>query len=265
MAASDLNLQDALNYLIPLAHEADKVIMSLYNNNIEVASKVDSSPVTKADIMSNELIISSLKARYPNISILSEETVDDRSRLQNDWCFIIDPLDGTKGFIAKNGEFTVNIALSFKQNVVLGVVSVPTTGEVYYGAKGIGSFYEKNGIKSLIQVSDNTTKLRMVRSREHSHPLEDVLVNTHGITDIVYSGSSIKGCLVACGDAEVYYRFGETSEWDTAAMQCIVEQAGGVFCQTDGTPMIYNREDTRNRLGFLAVNRLDNIWLVPIE
>jgi 3'(2'), 5'-bisphosphate nucleotidase len=258
---AEIILPEVLNHCISLARAADKVIMSVYGEAFEVDLKADTSPVTQADLLSDKLIVSSLKAEYPNVAVLSEETVDDKKRLNNDWCFIIDPLDGTKGFVARNGEFTVNIALAHKQKVVLGVVSVPATGEVYYAAEGFGAFYEKDGTKTPIHVSGRTDNLRMVRSRNHPDPREETVMAALGIDSAVHSGSSLKGCLIAHGKAETYYRFGETSEWDTAAMQCIVEQAGGIFRQTDNSPMLYNREDTRNRLGFFAVNCTENIWM----
>ena len=232
---NNMNLKDVLKFCQGLALQADKIIMNVYtDDDIGVDLKDDFSPVTQADILANELIVSSLLAQDPFAAVLSEESADDKRRLANDWCFIVDPLDGTKGFIAKSGEFTVNIALAHKGQVVVGVVSVPVTGEVYYAAKGAGAFYEKDEFKQKLVVSDRVISPRMVRSKNHPDPKEDVIIQRHNITDVVYSGSSIKGCLVAHGKAEIYYRFGETSEWDTAAMQCIVECAGGIFRQGDG-------------------------------
>jgi len=256
-----INLADILSSCTLLAKGADKIILDIYSEDIEINIKEDNSPVTKADIAANNFIVTALKKKYPWAAILSEETVDDKTRLENDYCFIVDPLDGTKGFIAKNGEFTVNIALAYKQEVILGVVTLPVTGEIYYAAKGVGAFYEKDGVKMSIGVSDKTSDLSMVRSKNHPDPKEDVLIENYDITNVVNSSSSIKGCLVAHGKADIYYRFGPTSEWDTAAMQCIVEQAGGIFKQSDGTKMLYNREDTRNRIGFFAINRKENEWV----
>lgn len=258
-----ISLPAALRRCATLAREAGAIIMDIYKTSFSVYTKPDATPITEADKRANDLIVTSLTTEYPAVSILAEETTDDRSRLENDWCFIIDPLDGTKGFVARNGEFTVNIGLAYQHRVVLGVIYLPVTGEIYYAARGIGASYEKDGIQTPIHVSDRLDKLRMVRSKNHPDPREDLLMAEHDITDVVHSGSSIKGCLVARGEADVYYRYGETSEWDTAAMQCIVEQAGGIFRQTDGSPMLYNREDTRNRLGFAAVNRVENMWALP--
>lgn len=244
---------------------AGKEIIEIYNTefdkNIEI--KADNSPLTIADKKSNYVIINALKKNFPEISILSEESTEDKSRFTNEWCWIIDPLDGTKEFIKKNGEFTVNIALAYKHKVVLGVIYIPVTGVLYYAAEGIGAFKEVNGEVTQIKVTDKVDNLIFVGSKSHFSEKEVNLIdnNNDKISKTISAGSSLKGTMVAEGVADIYYRFGLTYEWDTAAMQCIVEQAGGIFRQMDGSKMTYNRENNLNEKGFYIVNRKENIWI----
>jgi 3'(2'), 5'-bisphosphate nucleotidase len=198
---------------------------------------------------------------FPTHAIMSEESVDDLSRRDNEFCWVIDPLDGTKEFIHATDEFTVNIALVQNGHAILGVVYVPVTHEMYYASKGHGSFYEKDELVEENHVSSRTEKLRLLSSKYHKSDefLDLVEQNGHRINMVESVGSSLKGCLIARGKAECYYRFGLTSEWDTAAVQVVVEEAGGIFKQLDHTEMIYNRIDTLNRKGFYVVNTEENI------
>lgn len=251
-------LTDVLETSKHLACQASKVILDIYSKDFIVDYKKDASPLTEADQKSNELIVSALKNKYPECAILAEESEDDIDRLNNDWCFVIDPLDGTKEFVKKNGEFTINIALAYKGKPVVGVIYIPVTGELYYATKNAGAFYEADGKPERISVSLKTADIRMVRSRSHKSVKLDELIKKNGIKNICTVGSAIKGCLVAKGEAEVYYRFGYTMEWDTAAMQCIIEEAGGVFRQMDDSEMTYNRQNSLNEKGFYAINNCIN-------
>jgi 3'(2'), 5'-bisphosphate nucleotidase len=259
----NIDFSKVLTVVEPLAVNAGKAIMKIYNTDITVEEKEDKSPLTLADTVSNEIIVSCLRSKFSEYAILAEESKDDLSRLENDYCFIVDPLDGTKEFIGRNGQFTVNIALSYKYESVLGVIYVPAREHLYYAYKGGGAFFEdlKSGIEKKIYVSSNLDNLTVVGSRSHSSQQEAEMLerNKHKIGKVISVGSSLKGCMIAAGEADIYYRFGLTSEWDIAAMQCIVEEAGGVFRQMDGSPMRYNREDILNRLGFYAVNRPENV------
>ena len=259
------NLPDILAVIKPLAVEAGKAIMNIYETEFAVEIKDDKSPLTLADTAANEIIVRCLREHFPGYAILTEESQDDAKRLGNDFCFIVDPLDGTKEFINRNGQFTVNIALAYKNEAVLGVIYVPVSEQLYYACRDGGAFFEdlKSGKKRKIQVSDKLDDLTVVGSRSHASPQEAELFEKHKdkIRNIVSVGSSLKGCMVAAGEADVYYRFGLTSEWDIGAMQCIVEESGGIFRQTDGTVMRYNRKDILNRLGFYVVNRVENIWI----
>lgn len=239
---------------------AGQAILEVYDNaqGMQVEYKEGQMPLTAADKAANAIIVAELGKHFPKYAILSEEQKDDRSRLQNDYCFVIDPLDGTKEFIKRNGQFTVNIALAYKHRSVMGVIYVPVTDELYYAAEGIGAFLEKEGAMVSLSVSDRLSDLRAVMSSSHGCKEMDQLIERHGLTHFVKMGSSLKGCMVARGDAEIYFRYNPTMEWDTAAMQCIVEQAGGIFRQMDDSEMTYNRENCLNEKGFYAINKAEN-------
>ncbi|MBE6689640.1 MAG: 3'(2'),5'-bisphosphate nucleotidase CysQ [Ruminococcaceae bacterium] len=254
---------------------AGKEIMQVYESaDFGVEIKSDNSPLTLADKRANAVITDILSKSFPQYAILSEEKADDLSRLNEDFCFIVDPLDGTKEFIKRNGEFTVNIALSYLGKSIMGVIYVPVSGDVYYSCDQKGSFLQSNvsdmeqieffDAQYKIKVSDKKDNLTVMASRSHSDEktakmLED---NKDKIGTTVSAGSSLKGCYIACGKSDIYYRFGLTSEWDTAAMQNIVENAGGIFMQTDDTPMRYNRSDILNRKGFYILNNPDNKFMI---
>ena len=240
---------------------AGAAIMEVYGtDDFGVVLKEDKSPLTEADRRANEIIVGILKAEFPDYAILAEESEDDKTRLENDRCFIVDPLDGTKEFIKRNGQFTVNIALAYRQRSVMGVIYVPVTKELYYAAAGFGSFYEADGSEPAgLRASDRTDRIRMVISASHTHPDELRIIEKYNITEFVRMGSSLKGCMIAKGEAEVFYRMNPTMEWDTAAMQCVAEQAGAIFRQADGTEMLYNRENPLNERGFYIVNSESNL------
>ena len=255
-------MKDMLDKIIEISQDASKKILEVYNTDFSFESKDDNSPLTLADTASNKVIINGLREHYPDIPILSEEsaeTVPDDA----EYCWIVDPLDGTKEFIKKNGEFTVNIALVQNQRPILGVIAIPVTGIVYFAAKGNGAYKIEDGITSAILVSEKTMELIWVGSKSHSSEKEANLINqkNHLIKEMISAGSSLKGTMVAEGKADIYYRFGLTCEWDTCAMHCIVEEAGGIFRQMDNTEMIYNRKNHLNEKGFFIVNQKENIWV----
>ena len=244
-----------------LAILAGEKIMQIYAKNFDVEYKSDSSPVTEADKASNELISRGLKSRFPNMAILAEESEDDLSRLENDWCFLVDPLDGTKEFVKKNDEFSVNIALSYNGESVMGVVYLPVSDKMYWAVKGGGAYVkESEGAKRIIKASDKLDDLTLTVSRSHMTDKEKELIEKHGIKNVLRVGSAIKGCLVAEGAADIYYRFSKCMQWDTAAMQIVAEEAGCIFRQMDGTYMRYNRRGLVNDKGFFIVNRKENIF-----
>lgn len=248
------------------AVEAGRRILEIYNgeSEIEITYKEDTSPLTEADRAANQIIVKMLRDHFPDYAILSEEEADHRERLKNDYCFIVDPLDGTKEFIKRNGQFTVNIALAYRHRAVMGVIYVPVTGELYYASQESGAFLQtSDGEVKRLSVSDRRElpSLRFVVSNSHGCRQMEELIEKYQITNFVKVGSSLKGCMIASGQADVYYRFNPTMEWDTAAMQCIAEEAGAVFRQMDGTEMTYNRIDSRNGKGFYVVNREENQML----
>lgn len=260
-----MNQSEVVSVLKDLAVRAGQVIMDIYETDFSVDYKDDASPLTMADKQANALIVEGLQKSFPQTAILSEEVKDDKSRRDNDYCFIVDPLDGTKEFVKRNGQFTVNIALVYQQRPIVGVIYVPVTKDLYYATKDEGAFKQDGvtGEISQLQVSDKTDSIIWVGSKSHSTENEAKLIEAHKkqITETISAGSSLKGCLVAEKKADVYYRFGLTCEWDTAAMHCIAETAGAVIRQMDHTELLYNREDTLNSKGFYIVNCQDNVWV----
>ncbi|MDE7007190.1 MAG: 3'(2'),5'-bisphosphate nucleotidase CysQ [Lachnospiraceae bacterium] len=241
------------------AMEAGKAIMEVYHaENVHVEYKDDRSPLTEADRRANQIIVDRLSKEFPEYAILSEEGKDSGERLRNDYCFVVDPLDGTKEFLKRNGQFTVNIALAYKGKPVMGVIYVPVTGELYWASEKSGAFLTVNGETKQIHVSDRKKDIRVVMSNSHGCAEMDRLIEKNNLVNHVKVGSSLKGCMVAKGDAEIYYRFNPTMEWDTAAMQCIAEEAGAIFRQMDDMDMRYNREDCVNRKGFYIINCPEN-------
>lgn len=256
-----MRYQNELEVAKKLAIEAGKVIMEVYTDeSYEIMTKSDESPVTTADHLANEIIVSELKNRFPDYAILSEESIDDFERRDNDYCWSIDPLDGTKEFIKRNGEFSVNIALIYKKRPILGVIYVPITSELFSAVEDYGTYYESPlGEIKKVSVTDKLENLTALRSRSRiSGKLNDMYSHETKIRSVIKLGSSLKGCYIAKGDAEIYYSLGKTMEWDTAAMEVIVREAGGVFMQLDDTIMQYNRKDVLNRKGFYILNRFEN-------
>ena len=266
------SLHEMTAFAADISVKAGEKIMEIYGGDFSVCQKGDESPLTEADTASNNLICAALESEYGEHAILSEESKDSGERLKSDGCFIVDPLDGTKEFIKRNGEFTVNIAFSYLGKSVMGVVFAPALNKLYYAAKGLGAhartlsdLSDKTGGDFFggggrIRVSDKKSDLTVMMSRSHSDKkLEELLQkNKHKIGAEISAGSSLKGCLIAEGAADIYYRTGFTMEWDTAAMQCIVEEAGGVFLQGDGSPMVYNRKNSLNDKGFFILNSIEN-------
>ena len=246
--------------------EAGKEILNFYHNDIEVTHKEDLSPLTKADLASNKIILEALTKLNSNTPILSEESLVDwiiRKNWKKYW--LVDPLDGTKEFIKKNGEFTVNIALIQDNNPILGVVYVPAKSLLYLAEKNKGSFKTntKNklenfeGIQKII-VSSQTNRPRVIGSRSHSNATFDNWVKEKfPNADIVQAGSSLKFCLIAEGEADIYPRFGPTSEWDIAAGHMIVNEAGGKIRTFQNDSIKYNTKENIINPEFYAIGNID--------
>jgi len=236
--------------------EAGKLILEVYNSDdFNVKIKDDKSPLTDADKGSHNYIVRELKRNFPDIPIFSEEGKSINYEKRKSWeeFFLVDPLDGTKEFIKRNGEFTVNIALIKNNLPLLGVINVPVTGESYFGSVENGSYKSLNGDIEKIGVSKllKTDYLTVVQSRSHSGEEEDKFYSNYKIKEKTSKGSSLKICLVAEGKAELYFRSGPTWEWDTAAGHAILLGAGGYFVNKDKSPLIYNKELPKN-FGFIA-------------
>jgi len=240
-----------------IARKAGKEIMKIYRQDFKVNYKKDNSPLTKADIKSNEIITESLKSLYPEIPVLSEENKEIPYNIRKNWEYfwLIDPLDGTKEFVKKNGEFTVNIALIHKDTPVLGVIYAPVLEILYCAHKEKGVFkQEKNGKPQNLPIykpADNGN-LKVIVSKSHYTPETEGFVNRlknkyKKTIEFIRIGSSLKLCLIAEGKADIYPRVALTMEWDTAAGQAIVEQAGGEIVEfKTQTPLKYNKQNLLN-------------------
>ena len=218
--------------VINLAKAAGEKIMAIYAHDFDVDYKDDLSPLTQADLASHHCIVDGLRELTPDIPVLSEESSEDEKRNRMSWetYWLIDPLDGTKEFIKKNGEFTVNIALVTNHQPVFGVVYAPALDVTYWGDKSSGAFKVEGGIEQAISVrsrSANTADWVVVGIRSHQSDEFKDFMKDYEDAEIISMGSSLKLCLVAEGKADLYPRLGLTSEWDTAASQAVVEAAGG--------------------------------------
>ena len=256
--------EEQLEAAIEAGVKAIKGILEIYNTDFSVEIKDDNSPVTLADKNADKVIRDYLHKKYPTYAFLTEESTDDVSRLDNDFVWIVDPVDGTKDFVAKDGGFTTNIALAHKHEAVVGVVVVPLTGEIYFAAKGLGAFYRKDGVTKRIHVNDKTENITVYKSVFHSKPEEDAVIEKHKdkIAKTEKWGSALKACRIAQGLGELTYRLSDgTKEWDTAASQVLIEQAGGVFLTPARERMMYNRVDVHNREGYVICNRIENFLL----
>ena len=243
---------------------AKKKIMEIYAQHFDVEIKSDNSPVTIADKSADEIIRNYLHEKFPDHAFLTEESTDNLDRLKNDFVWIVDPVDGTKDFVAKDGQFTTNIALAYKHELVVGVVVAPAIDELYFASKGNGAFYQKLGQKPVkIHVNDKLNDLTMLTSVFHFTADEEAFIEAHKdrIKHVMKKGSSLKPCAIAHGLAEITFRSSpNTKEWDTAACQIVVEEAGGLFIEPNGNRITYNREDVYNRNGYIVVNRKENLF-----
>lgn len=241
---TNLDTAGLLPAIRTLAAVAGDRIMAIYSTDFSVEHKADQSPLTAADMAAHHAIVDGLRQLTPEIPVLSEESAEipfaERAGWHRYW--LIDPLDGTREFVKRNGEFTVNIALIDGQRPVLGVVQVPVTGVCYVAAAGLGADrYDTDGTKTRIHARPlGTAPLIIAGSRSHPSPELNAFLASVGEHVIISIGSSLKSCLVAEGKADLYARLGPTSEWDTAAAQCIVEEAGGCLTDTRMRPLRYN-------------------------
>jgi 3'(2'), 5'-bisphosphate nucleotidase len=246
--------------LMAIAITAGEKIMDIYWHDDFHASidfKADDSPLTKADQAAHHIINDGLVALWPDIPVLSEEGKGVDYAQRKGWTrfWLVDPLDGTKEFIKRNGQFTVNIALIDQGYPVLGIVYVPEQKALYWGDAD-GALKIVDGKEQAIHIKSSETKRIAVGSRSHSAQEEEDVMVKYKIEDTIAIGSSLKFCMVAEGIADLYYRHGPTMEWDTAAGQAVVEAAGGSVLFADGTRFKYNKENLLNS-SFYCLGDLD--------
>lgn len=249
--------------IILLAKKAGEAIMEYYETNHPVEYKEDNSPLTAADRAAHDIIIKGLREKYRDIPCISEEgnvpSYDERKDWQYFW--LVDPLDGTKEFIGKRGDFTVNIALINGDGPEVGVIYVPAKGLLYYASKDGGAWKAEDGQEAAgisVRKTGSSDGLIVVGSRLHSSQEEERFVSNLRIKEKKSFGSSLKFCAIAEGAADIYPRFNPTMEWDTAAGQCIVEVAGGTVVDKSGKRLTCNKHSLKNE-NFIACGQIADI------
>jgi len=263
-----MQTDELIEPLVSLAEEAGRAILEVYATDFDVQSKADASPVTEADLAAHRLIAAGLAELSPGIPVLSEEDglppYAERAAWSQYW--LVDPLDGTKEFVKRNGEFTVNIALIRSNRPVLGVVNVPVQRTTYVGCEGRGAERRRDGGPGEpLHVSGRSAEPpRVAGSRSHPSDKLAAFLEALGEHELVPMGSSLKFCRVAEGSADVYPRLGPTSEWDTAAAQAVVEYAGGSVLELDGQPLRYNTKADILNPHFVVFGANDRDWLALV-
>ncbi len=244
--------------------EAGAAIMEIYNQDDRgIEHKSDESPLTKADLAANKILCDMLKKISPEIPIISEENenLSYMDRAGWEYCWVVDPLDGTKEFIKRNGEFTTNVALVRGDESVAGVIYAPALEEMYWGIMGRGAYSDIGGTTTKLQVNTfnkSDKSLKLVCSRSHLNDATKEIVSQYNEPELVASGSSLKFMIIAKGEAHVYPRMAPTMEWDTCAAQAILEEAGGVVLQADiAEPVVYNKENLLNPSFIAMGNQID--------
>jgi 3'(2'), 5'-bisphosphate nucleotidase len=242
--------------VIALAREAAAEILAVYQGDFAIAHKDDRSPVTAADLAAHRRIVAGLSALTPDIPVLSEESPPAAIAARREWAtlWLVDPLDGTREFIKRNGEFTVNIALVEAGVATFGVIQQPVGGGLWHGAPGHGAFRREQGGDVAIRARvPAASPLRIAASRSHRDARTQALLDALPGSEVLGCGSSLKFCRLAQGDIDLYPRFGPTSEWDTAAGQAILEAAGGAVLDPRGRPLRYNQRATLLNGDFVAL------------
>jgi 3'(2'), 5'-bisphosphate nucleotidase len=257
------DLAPLLEHALQLAQDAGQRILEVYQSDFAVTHKQDDSPLTQADLAAHALIFETLGKLSPALPVLSEEDADIPYAVRRSWprYWLVDPLDGTKEFVKRNGEFTVNIALIEGNRPVLGVVHAPVLDLTYGAARGSPAFRLDGKVRVAVKTASANARMTVVASRSHRDPHTERMLARLPPHDVVSRGSSLKFCLVADGTALFYPRLGPTSEWDTAAGQCVVEQAGGaVWRLPDLTPLAYNEKDSVLNPSFAVVGDPGYDW-----
>lgn len=240
---------ELIEALIPVAREAGRQIMAIHERDPAAQVKADGSPVTEADEAAEAVILEALAAIAPQITVISEENAASHGLAAPERFILVDPLDGTKEFLKRDGKgaFTVNIALIEKGEPVAGIVFAPALDRLFAGVSGVGAREEHGGENRVLRVRASGGRPEVaVASASHRDQETDAWLQEHGIAQTVSIGSSVKFCLVAAGEADVYPRFGPTMEWDTAAGDAVLRAAGGKVLLPGGGPMSYGKQAYRN-------------------
>lgn len=251
---------------LAIARQAGERIVEVYHGEFEVAIKDDQTPVTTADMAAHEIIVDGLSALEPAFPVLSEESGEVPYTERHEWAchWLVDPLDGTREFLRRNGEFSVNIALVADNRPLLGVIVAPVLGIAYYASRGQGAYKQRGSEAAVpIHVRDAPAGDALVVARSHNRdigPRMRRFLDRLGGYREINMGSALKSCLVAEGRADVYMRFGPTGEWDTAAAQCIVEEAGGQITDTRMCHLRYNTRESLINPHFLVVGDSRRDW-----
>jgi len=258
--------------VIEISRHAGEIILAIYKTDFHVENKKDNTPVTTADLEANEHIVRQLSRLTPDFPILSEESDEIPYTERESWetYWLVDPLDGTRAFIEKTGEFSVNIALIHGQKPVLGVIYSPVKKFTYYAYQGYGAFFlNKDNQSKAVDVctqypKDNSRKIVIAGTHSAQSPalkafLSNLKKEFNGY-ELKYMGSSLKSCMVAAAEADLYVRLGPTSEWDTAAAQCIVEQAGGRITDTQLQSLRYNTKESLLNPDFFVFGDRSICW-----
>jgi 3'(2'), 5'-bisphosphate nucleotidase len=257
-------LRNLLPAVIEIAEAAGHAIMDIYENvDLGISQKDDKTPVTDADYAAHRLIVERLQELEPHYPVLSEESESVPFSVRSSWrtYWLIDPLDGTREFIKRNGEFSVNIALVHEHDTLLGVVYAPALRSTYEAAHGLGARrHDADGGSTTIRVRPAAAPPVIAGSRSHASPNLKDLLERIGEYEFISMGSALKTCLVAEGRADLYPRLGLTSEWDTAAAQCVLEEAGGQLTDTQGRRLRYNTKESLLNPHFLAFGDAERNW-----
>ncbi len=248
---ASLVTSELLENLVPVALEASRAVMAVFNSDFAVIEKDDKSPVTEADRRGEVILESGIRKLLPDVQIIGEEAVSDGAKppVLNDTFFLLDPLDGTKEFIKRGTDFTVNIGLIEKGKPVLGIVVAPARGIIWAGASGHGAFKAETDLTNVagrkaISVRDVATPMTIVASKSHRSAELEAWLSHYSDAENISCGSSLKLVMVGEGSADLYPRIGPTCEWDTAAADAVLRAAGGITVTGDGTPLDYGKDVT---------------------
>jgi 3'(2'), 5'-bisphosphate nucleotidase len=257
-------MKDLMPSLLALSRSAGERILEIYETDFGVEQKTDNSPLTQADLASHHTIVDGLEQLTPEVPVLSEESREipfaTRATWQEYW--LVDPLDGTREFVKRNGEFTVNIALIQDGQVALGVIFTPVSSDLYYASRGAGSFHVRGdeAARRIRCRAPSAENLTIAGSRSHPGERLQGFLGRLGEHQLISMGSSLKFCLVAEGRADLYARLGPTSEWDSAAAQCVVEEAGGQVTDTSMRPLRYNTKESLLNPDFFVFGSDSRDW-----